>query len=374
MGKRTIRLQAKEQEKLQKYEKFLQEQRAKKKQHQGRKSKKVEAVDLLKQAGLPFTANQADATYVRDPLLWECDSYNKQRQLHSFIRHLYCKYPVPRFLFKAFESDPRVSTNVPTLKEWLRIVGGGYSLRKATKGIFTAQEVHQFLKAPSETPSDAAWYAKCAAAGWEPKFIHAFLQKAPGFLFFENATTNDYWQRIILFFTRYIKEIDVSTFNELLDFLRIQPTSFSFQGRTLTSLIRLSNEWHLHSKADGKTVGKTWIAMPIADWTWYDKQEKIEWEVKQLTTGKQLAYESKVQQHCVWSYTYACQRGSARIFTLHSTDAVGDVRKHVTIEVDPTAMWIRQVRGKLNRRATPTEQRVVFHWAQDNGLRGAGIR
>ncbi|HLP81376.1 MAG TPA: PcfJ domain-containing protein [Nitrosomonas sp.] len=363
MGRSTIAVKEKALQKIQAYEAAL-------------KKKRADSATIRKRAPYEVFISKHEHLlefreyFIRDPKEWNNTSYNSSRQFVNFLRYVFCKYPVPAFLFQVF--DPLVSSTVyaykSTLQYWLITIGAGGSLRKLAKGIFTAQEAHWFLKADLPTPHEAAWWAKCKAAGWPLKHTILFIRRAAVFHFVANSLSNDFWNRTILFFTKYIHEIDGDTFGELLDYTRMQPLTFSFQGRTLGSMIRLSNEWHLHTKADGKAIGHKWIPMDVPYWKHYDKQAGVLWEVIQLTTGKELAYESKVQHHCVWGYTSLCVNNRARIFTLHSTDQRGDVRKHITIEVHPESRRVVQQRGKFNRACTPAESTVIHHWMLDNNL------
>jgi hypothetical protein len=317
---------------------------------------------------------------IRTPNAWICRTYNDDRRLRSFVEHLFCKYPIPSFLYTIFE-EPKQGwidgrhyggedeRSVQNLRLWAVILGTGHSFRKESKGVFTAQESHLFLNAPANnTAIQNAWWAKCMAAGWNRALIATFLRKVDAFQFVADNPHNKKYTGALHFFARHMQELDKETLSDLMDYIAILPLDFDFAGRTMASMIRMSNEWHALGVYEKDPLYKEkWPPYPIADW-----KEHLGgrlWQVIQLLSGKDLLYEAKIQHHCVGNYSYRCVHGGSRIFTLHSTDKDGNVRKHITIELHPETRSIVQTRGKFNRQPFGDEKQAINLWAAQNGVK-----
>jgi hypothetical protein len=326
------------------------------------KSKKLTGEEVYKL--MPALTNYSKF-FINNLSLWKCPSYNTDRQKTSLIRFLLFKYPVHDMFINAFLTTPKeINTFVQELFYWAIDLGQGRSIKDRVKGIFTAKELHWFLNGPKNNVFYNSWYAKCRARHWPTNLINSFANRLGPFPIHDWKEVA-YWDKIIQFFTNYLEELDSDMLSELLDFIKYAHDyeNFQIEGRTLSSLIRFSNRWHMGRRLTGKSIIEgTWMPMNIPTWEYYDKVTKIHWKIHQLLTGKDLAYESKIQHHCVWSYSQACVRGQSRIFTLHSIDGIGDERKHLTIEVSPQDKMVRQVRGKLNRRATNGERNILYKW------------
>jgi hypothetical protein len=355
-------------EKLQKIAKYDNTLRCYKVQKKVR-TKNVAGKDLWEK--LPLRTLISKESFVRTIDSWKCPTYNEDRQLRSFVKHLFFKYRVHDMFTEVLVRHSE-DLDFLRLRKWAIMLGHGMSIKNEVKGIFTAKELHFFLNGPHRTDiSYNAWYAKCVACGFSPSLMNEFIKHMVSFSFSSDSTNVEYWCKIIQFFSRYLESLDAETLGELLDYLAfMQNERFKIEGRTLASLIRLSNEWHAGRRIDNdKYVNNRWEPMNIPNWKYYDKPQKLHWTVQQLITGKELAYETKIQKHCVWSYASNCVSGRSRIFTLHSIDELGDERKHLTIEVDPMSRLVRQVRGKLNRAPTVGESNILHKWIIDNGLR-----
>jgi hypothetical protein len=106
-------------------------------------------------------------------------------------------------------------------------------------------------------------------------------------------------------------------------------------------------------------------AMPYGDLTWSARGldwdsgegEAIQWTVRELTSSKALAEESREMHHCVASYAYRCVQGRTAIFSLCAAGT-----RRITFELDPFGHRIVQARGVCNRGATAEEQAVLARW------------
>src|SRR5262249_13159800 len=102
----------------------------------------------------------------------------------------------------------------------------------------------------------------------------------------------------------------------------------------------------------------TWKARGL-DWE-SGEDEATAWTIRELTSAKALAEESRAMHHCVVSYAHRCAHGHAAIFSL-----CADGLRRVTVELDLLRHRIVQVRGACNRSATSEEQVVLERWLAD---------
>lgn len=313
---------------------------------------------------------------VREMDSWKSKSHNVQRQRDDFIRHLFVRYPVPSFMYKAFypiESKPRTfrvaaiqGTEDRDYRRWFIALAQGESFPKLVKEVMTKKEAFVFLQSDNfRTIRMSVWWAKMTVAGLQHKWVRRLLDK-----FFDINRSNlspEKGKELVNFFTRFQGDLDDQTFDEITDYLANQFANvpgFSLKGRTLSSVIRLSNEWHMmiHKAKVDKYV--EWPGINVEDWQHKYKGEDTTWTIKQLKNNIDLVNEGRKQRHCVYSYVRSCQSGQCSIFTMDSEDEVGNKTKHITIEV----RWgkIVQARGRMNRQPTNRERQVMNLWALKN--------
>jgi hypothetical protein len=311
---------------------------------------------------------------IRRPEDWESKSYNLNKQIHDYLRHLFVIYPVPSFLYKAFDTKkPRLEYDVNMMWHrvehynfvpWFMALAQGESFHKLVKGVMTKREANIFLKSPEfDTIEESVWWAKLTVAGIQPRLIARVIKK-----FFVDRSIGGLTKRyeeLIRFFYKFQDDIDKRTFDEITDFIANKFTNdpeFSLKGRTLGSVIRLSNDWHmLIHKAKVDTYSE-WKPIDVPDWVFKDKEETI-WKITQITNNIDLIEEGKKQRHCVYSYVRWCEEGRCFIFTMESSLE----GKHLTLELD-RGRRIVQARGRFNRSSTTYEKRVVRRWALDRHL------
>lgn len=315
---------------------------------------------------------------VRPPEEWRCVSYNEEKQTISFIKHLFVKYPVPYFMYKLFinvrDRFNRVTRHRPFADfnsdfiNWFFVIAQGGSFQKCVKGIMTKKEAHLFLKAPNENPPYMnVWWAKCRALDISLGTTNKLLERILVHVFIDDP--NGKIAGMLHFFAKYEKDIDRDTFNDIADFIRTRAllnNDFSFKGRTLQSIIRLSNEWHRETQRTKGIGNFSWEGINIEDWEFSGKNHV--WTVKQILDTKGLHHEGSKQRHCVYSYATRCKSGFSYIFTMDSVcKHTGTKTKHITIELD-NSRRIMQAKGKLNRGPDDLEKQIMRRWAGDNGI------
>lgn len=349
MGKKTRMRQESESQKRKMWEDSLRNMNPKQKHYKRAEFDRSNARDRLM-----LTLSQYKMSFVRDPKKWKCRSYNPETQRVELLRYLFCKYPVPKFFFEAFDENPHF-----VQREWFYAVAQGGSFRKMAREWFTAKEAHLFLQGPKERGIDNFWWAKCKVRNIPESLMTVILLR--------KTVTSTLAARLD-FIAKYADQLDRETLSELYDFW-MDNRELTFEGRTLASMIRLSNEWHrdVAIKQNHKQF-TSWDGLGIPDWHHDDDLTNRLWTVFQLKNSKDLNREGSIQRHCVSVYHGACSSGYTSIFTLHSLDENGTERKHVTIEVSNANRSIVQVRGKLNRKPDTSETRMVRAWASANGL------
>lgn len=372
MGKQSRQKEMEARLEEEKYNKLLSSTKSKERAQRKSKKDKRKTYETIKQ--YVGVGSNWRHKIIRRPEEWESKSYNINKQVRDYLRHLFVVYPVPSFLYKAFDSkQPRWEydnemrwrrTEHYDFVPWFIALAQGESFHKLVKEIMTKREANIFLKSPEfDTITESIWWAKLTAAGLRVGLIQKVIKK-----FFANRPINKLTKRyeeLIRFFVKFQDDIDKQTFDEITDFIAnrfANDQEFTLKGRTLGSVIRLSNDWHLlihKAKVDTYTE---WNPIDVADWVFKDKEETT-WKITQITNNIDLVKEGRKQRHCVYSYVRWCEEGRCFIFTMESSLE----GKHLTLELDRNRRIV-QARGRFNRAPTAYERRVVMRWALDRHL------
>lgn len=331
--------------------------------------------------------------FVREPVEWKSQSYNLERQIISFIKHVYCKYPVPSFMFEIFFNNNKnvypVYANVNNIRnqirqnhsfvderkyfDWFLTIAGGGSFAKKTKGTLTKKEAHIFLNAPkNNTIKENLWYARCKAEGLNETMTMACIKR---FFNDHNVTFGtEFWNDFIRLLKREEKRANLAIVSDVVDFLRSkhrENPQWSLKGRTLQSLIKHSNYWHrlMQMKRFGDQ-NLRWSGIDIPDWSWKEhKKSKTVWRVTQLLSSKELFAEGRKMRHCVASYGYRCVDGMSFIFTLTSgLEGFQQDEKHCTIEINKNKKLI-QARSRLNGSVKNIASNVLLKWMSAHNIK-----
>jgi hypothetical protein len=326
-------------------------------------------------------------------------SYNVERQVYALIDHMYVKYKVPGFLYQACLAQP-VRTKIGTLqpspigvrvdpfankhwdyRHWFVTIAQGGSFRKKVKDIMTSREAAEFLNAPATNLiHENVWWARMTVAGIPHNVKSHVLNRILSTFDFTDADGR--LREAIAFYARYYVDMNKSTLAEITDFLAWRlnndPT-FRLQGRTLTSVTRLSNEWHILMQKAKLGSNITWAGLGIAGWE--NVTKNAVWRMAELQSNRDLLNEGRKQKHCVYSYVQHCIAGRSYIFSLRGSnkafshyDCDGNIVwnavdefTRITVEVN-SQRAIVQVRGALNRAATEEERKILRMWAGEKGF------
>lgn len=314
----------------------------------------------------------------------EPDCLYAESQLRSFLCHVLMKYPVPRFFESVFHDRNWIAT--PEF-QWCLHVGSGENLRTVSNLPFTLtkREMHLAMMAPSDLGvCEALFWGKFKAVDapdWLARellhttWVHANARPARG----PDKTDCKWLVDLTSFFVRTGLD-QVRLVGPLVDYVSDQGRAKSFlKGRTLTSLIRDMENWHLEvARRHGycprypKEI-VTWDKAPgvypkkwEADW---NGMTDGEWILSELLSSEELAREGGRMHHCVGTYTERCKTGICSIWSLRHQTESGST-SHITIEVQKSNSRnrIAQARGKHNSKPVSELIPMVIQWANANQI------
>jgi hypothetical protein len=344
-----------------------------------RRNKRKEVCQLLDLV----TIDDISVKAIREPYSYVPKSYNLERQVTGLLAHMFCRYPVPFFLYRACCREPEswtqreaITDNCSFMKDiyrrWFVTIAQGGSFAKLVKGVLTSREAHLFTLAPAGNRiRDNVWWARLVAAGVPSHTAGFLINRIFQDYFFDDP--HGRMAEVINFYARFYKEMDKDSLGEITDFLSAElrrDGNFRLKGRTLGSVTKLSNEWHRMSRSSYGGRYITWNGLATEDHV-ITKKDKT-WDIVQLRNSRELTNEGRKQRHCVWSYAYRCEAGvsyifSVRAFSRSPQDPRGYEICRVTVEID-SARRLVQARGPLNRLPTKEEAEVIREWAGVKGF------
>jgi hypothetical protein len=282
-------------------------------------------------------------------------------------------------------------------KKWIKDITSGESFYKRNKDYFTKAEAHYFLSsrlAFNDTSSVVTlyFYAKCRARSlnhklsmmiaevFTAKFLYQFKNRlVESFLDLLSRTPDYRYERGMLG--------DISDF--VLEKIRENENEqnehrhYTFSGRTITSIIALTNEWHERLRrprgahrnvqiADPKIKNPIdtshWKGMGLAQFR--HETEDYLYTVTELRTAQDLVNEGRKMKNCIASYNHVCAFGNCAIFTverIHPNSQI--IEKAATLEVQISNRTLIQAKGKCNSIITPKVSNIVTRWAQTHRIK-----
>lgn len=304
-----------------------------------------------------------------------------EKKYVAFMRHLFCKYKVPKFFDKVIKENIRLKTDSraanithkinenENILKWFICLGTGGSLYKEYfKEFLTKKETHIFSTCiydefnVNQVITYAIAYAESGDVG---------LSKRLALSNFSNKNNRSvFWKNCIKFFSNKenIPE-NIGKMNDLIDYLEYEKTQnneFNIFGGgfTLQSLNKRMIDWH-HELRRAKDFGNfTWIGSNVNDFEFIRNENKINAEhftITQIKNSKELLNEGRVQHHCVFSYKNRCISGKTSIWSLSLNG-----KKKVTIEMIDKR--IVQARGFANRMTRGDEDFIISKWCNLNNI------
>lgn len=342
------------------------------------------ATRLLEADYMAALCHLGQLPHVRPIDTWEPRGKGRETLFRSLAEHLLAKYPTPTFFWNAlltneFHERERFMPFV------VHVAAGGSVHDGVKKGLlpvpFTRRMCHDFLQTPSDVPFlRAIRRAEALSCGVDTgRFLDAWMASNAGNILHPIADET-FWLSVMDWFSKN-PMIDPRQVGPLIDFIRYrhqQDAAFNLKGRTGVSLMRAMEEWHAEMAKTKVTPGRSNTFNPSGfragefDKSRYDETkttaiEKHIWRFREILSAKDLAAEGRDMHHCVFSYSYSVERGTASIWSM-THETWGGEERCITIEVHNRERRIVQARGKRNRAMTAPERLMLATWASQAGL------
>ena len=304
---------------------------------------------------------------IREVGTWRRTGYNADRQLLSLVRHLFVKYPVPAFLYKAW-----LPGGTQLERTWFVEIAAGVSARQLSglPVVLTKRMAFLFLNAPDWcTPTSALRYAQVVALGgdeWLAWHVNRSHLGQNGF------RDDDFWSTVIRFLAG-VPMLDGTQINPIIDYInhrRGLEAGFSMKGRTPNALLRQVDAWQDGQYRLRNRGGTRWSPSGIREGVFgTDGPAGKQFRLMELLSSNELHDEGRAMSHCVYTYTHSCGRGRCTIFSLRTEDPHTGVQERLaTIEVDLHTYRVVQVRARFNAAVPSAHRRVIAEWAEQEGL------
>ena len=343
------------------------------------------------------------ACFLRDPESFVPSGASPHEVLASLAEHLLADFPMPKPMTSAWV-EGELGESLPS-HEWYVRLGRGESVRRIGIPLaLTRAMAHLFTQAPRHlTVIEALRWAEVTALGGTDALVAAVLASRLG----RSLEHGELFRPLLELFVRL--EVDPEHVGPIVDYVRaiklewregflddgsfglLPPPEpdFDLRGRTLASLLRRVDAWHV-------TVGRA----PLTDTTWrpsryapfrleeivpkprrdpgeHEREGELDdgeahhdlriFTITEVLSSFELAREGREMRHCVATYIGECIAGRASIWSLRVESKDG-TRRLLTIEIDPRAGRMRQARRKCNARAGEKERALLAKWAAREGV------
>lgn len=314
-------------------------------------------------------------------------------QFHSLLRHLFAKYPVPRFLDKVWFGDSWSDCHTG-VSVFLRIAQGVGPRQCGLPTWLTKAQARHFMIAPDDlTLMQAIRWAQVLAAGGSARLARTILRTRLS----EQQNDESFWKQTVEWFC-HVENCDQPTLSpedviEIVDFAQrhrfgpadqllgyranvnaLQP-EFSLRRKSLRWMRRHMVNWRtqleLPEPVSSEPIRQvpTWEPLEIDGLRW--ETERGIWTIQELLTGDELCVEGGIMRHCVGSYDRFCVRGRSSIWSVRLFE--NEVLKRVlTVELCPQRRLVVQAKGKRNSPPSKEAARVLRRWVRREGLRWSG--
>jgi hypothetical protein len=316
-------------------------------------------------------------------------------RLEDLLRHLFARYPVPRF----FDSAWRVRGPLHSRqRDWYCHVGAGGSWRHAPgmPGTIDRRALHHALQAPDDLDIDSALrWGQIRAMGGDLPLIHEVLQSG----MVDDFKHDEIWSRLLRKLAAHADSCR-GVFGIISDvLLELIRHGHLKRAALLVSLpmkelrTHCENRWRellRFAAAEGLELRNcdimdanlrarlrhlaesTWEPMtglvPIETRHRLGTGDETSWVIRERCSHAQLIAEGRALHHCVANYWSRCRNGHSAIFSLVE---VGDGSEHgrLTIELDRHSLRVVQARGPWNSRPDAMEYAMLKLWAEKNRFR-----
>jgi hypothetical protein len=190
--------------------------------------------------------------------------------------------------------------------------------------------------------------AEVIGLGGDPALAAALIATRLGDDFEHRA----FWRSAIEWLIACGDELDLAQVPPIVDYLHA--ARVPLRGRSCASIVRDAAIWRSAQARPARSEPRR----PPLQWTrsrWSglvcDDDDTL-WRLVELLDAAQLGEEGRAMRHCVASYAARCARGESTIWSLRccGRDPAEPERSVLTIEVEPRAATIVQIRGVANAR------------------------
>lgn len=301
------------------------------------------------------------AYWQNDVFKWRPISKHGAEQVNELAYYLFCQYPVPGCLYKAFFEE----SNMLYL-HWFIHIGAGKKIRELVKMPipFTQKMGHYFLQSPGKfTVKEALRWAQVKGLNGSDQLAERL---AYSWMAAKTFGDEKFWEGFIRILVNG-GMFDHDQLTQLIDYVRYmkhESRNYNLKGRTLRSLLRQSDEWH--EKSMFIRGARFWTRSGLSDYLVERKTETV--KIEELTGSKLLAEEGRSMKHCVATYANLCLTGQTAIFSLRKYSEGILTERLGTIEVNLALKRIVQAKAKMNRKISDEARKHLDEWAYKNDL------
>lgn len=286
--------------------------------------------------------------------------------IDSLARHLFARYPTPRFLASVWFGDSSPAARVR--REWFIGHAAGQRFRGLRLPmVMTRRMEHWFLRTPDHVGVDVAMRrAEVLGLGGGDALVEQVIATR----LVSDFTHGAYWRDVLAWLVRREDELAPGDVGVLVEHLAaIRETAPVLVGRTVASVKRddLARRFPpRRARSYASAAPRTPLAWPKSQWADVRCDEYL---IVELLSSEQLAAEGRGMRHCVASYDWRCHQRASTIWSMRAAESGARI---LTIEVDPKIAAIVMVRGAANRGCNDDELETLSTWAARLGLGAAG--
>ncbi|MHC4378587.1 MAG: PcfJ domain-containing protein [Planctomycetota bacterium] len=341
----------------------------------GRRSD-LDPVDALRNLALVQHA------HIRSIEDWRPEGRSALPLIDSLARHLLGRYPLPRFLARAW-FGPR-GGDLELWRRAFRAHAEGTPLRQCLPELgLTRRMEHHLLATPEHLGLTAAVRrAEVLALGGSKTLAAAVARSRLG----RQLERLEFWRSVLRFFVAHEPRLDRARVERIVEFVeevRHRPRvvegrygphteappmpDLELRGRTLDSLGRLMADWG-RSMALQRGSQRSWAPSGFEPRTYQESPEAPRWQWVELLDAASLFEEGRRLHHCVGTYAKYCRWGWCSVWSLRRQSGSGPPLSVLTLDVDPRTAKVRDVRATCNRDPSGLPRELAIHWASVNGL------
>ena len=332
---------------------------------------------------------RAHGSWIRRPDDWTTAAQDAGEDLASLLRHLLCRYPVPRSFDWAWlhVREPMATPG----RRWFIHIGQGGSFRTAPAlpHPISKTQAHQILRAPADVTLPQAFvWGRLVAAHVNEQLAGAVIATPLGRHGYDNVpgvgdgAGREELLALLAPFLAACPDFPTYQVHPLIDYVTARrrgappfnqaQRDFALAGRSVESVLRDINGWHDQlAQSRNAPADLVWPLSGIA-WltlTTYRPPRDGRWRIVELTSTAELLEEGRAMRHCVGSYARGASAGRYAIFSLrHRRFDAENFTRVATIEVTLADRTVVQARGPSNMLLDEQTTDVLRRWCSEVGL------